>query len=106
MRYGEAVIKFDINDGRKIAELRSRTLEYLYDLSAPFVLANTFRGKLSVIDTETMTIAKQYSPKTVNPANALSLLINEVSLKRNKLTICGFENQWPFKRVIDTHFWG
>lgn len=104
LKYGESIIKFDINNGKKLGELRSGTLEFLYELCAPFVLANTFRGKLSVINTETMSIEKIYQNQKINPSKAISFLIQKAAIERNKLVISGLENQKPFNRIIDTAF--
>ena len=104
VRYGNSILKLNIADGSKIGELRSGTIECSFELSFPYVLIDTYRGKLSVIDMNTLTVARQYARTQINPINAISFMIREVSLKRNKLTISGLEGSLPFCRVIDHHF--
>ena len=104
IRYCKAVIKLDIADGTKIGEMTSGTIEHSFSVTGPFVLIDTYRGKLSVIDTASLSVFKQYPSKTVNPLNAISFMIRETYLKRNRLTICGLEGPRPFNRVIDPKF--
>ena len=101
-KYGEAIIKLDISTGNKLAELRSSTIEGSWRLDDPYILVNWFRGKLSVIDTETMTIYKQYSKQIENPTKAIRFMIVDGFLKKNRLIIkvdCG---SGPFEHMIDS----
>lgn len=49
IRYGESILKLNIADGTKIGELRSGTIECSFGLEFPYILIDTYRGKLSVI---------------------------------------------------------
>ena len=77
--------------------------------------ANAMAGKQSILDVEKMLIIKKYNKKIVNPSNSLSVLIQNVALHGNILSISGVEevqfrrpwseaNQKPFNRIIDTDF--
>ena len=104
IRYGEAILKLDIVNGTKIGELRSGTIEASYELDRLHILADTYRGKLSVIDMDALSVVKQYPDSLINPTKAISFMIREVALKRNKLMITGLECSRPFRRVIDHSF--
>ena len=112
LKKGEMIIKIDINTGRILSEIKSSTIERLFELNNDLILVAAVRGKLSVIDTGTMRIVKQYSKKVVNPANCLSLTIQKATLQNGTLTVYGFE-EYPngdytacgckdFLRIIDT----
>lgn len=104
VRYGEAVLKLDIADGAKVGELRSGTIEASYELDFLHILVNTYRGKLSVIDMDSLSVVRQYPDSLINPYKAISFMIREVFLDRNKLTIAGLEGPSSFCRIIDDCF--
>lgn len=104
IRYGEAILKLDIANGTKIGELRSGTIEDTFELDPLHILVDTYRGKLSIVDTDALAVVKQYPDPLINPTKAISFMIREASLERNKLTISGLENSRPFCRVIDYNF--
>jgi len=107
-----AIFKVDIDNGEMLGQIKSGTLEDMFELDKPYVLVNAIRGKLCVVDTETMTVVKTYgdpfrSP-IINPSNYFSLMIWDAVLQDNVLTISGAESNEvvgePFSRVIDTSF--
>jgi len=110
------IFKVDINSGAMLSNIKSGTIESLYDLGFPFVLADTISGKLSVIDVEKMLVVKKYSKNLINPSNYLSHVIRDATLRDNILSISGFEDNPDytssefiepnyFERVIDTDFY-
>jgi len=109
------IFKIDINNGAVLDSIKSGTIESLYDLGFPYVLANTISGKLSVVDVEKMLVVKKYSKKITNPSNYLCHVIRDVTLRDNVLLISGFEDNPDysaeftapndFERVIDTDFY-
>jgi hypothetical protein len=112
--YG-AISKYDINDGSNIGEIKSGSVSSMYDLGFPYLYVNAIKGKQSIIDVEKMVVAKNYSEKIFNPFNCLSVLIQDVALQNNVLTISGIE-EYPnkdysksggiaFSRVIDADFY-
>lgn len=115
VRYGEAILKLDLHTGEVLEQMRSGTIECSWELQAPYILVETFRGKLSVIDTEKMSVAKAYKEKVVNPNHCLSLILKYIQVENNTLTILGVEEypnwddtlkgQKRFTRVIDTNLY-
>ena len=114
LQAGGAVFKAGIDSGEVLGQIKSGTIEQQFELDSPYTLVNAIKGKLSVLDTEKMAVLKTYSPKTVNPSNCLSALIQNVSLQDDVLTISGIE-EYPdgdfsmpegraFSRVIDSSF--
>lgn len=113
-RYGKAVLKFHDKTGEMIGEINSGTIETIWELRSPYILVKIIRGKLSVVNTETMTVVKAYKENTINPNHCLSLLIQGCQLKDNALWIYGIEryanyddtaeNPTPYARVIDDDF--
>ena len=116
-----SIFKLDINTGEVLGELKSGTLETLFELSGSYLLANSFRGKLSVVDVESMSVVKNYGSifksKVINPLNCYSVVVTEATVQDNILVISGFENHQngvyddnndfegkPFTRVIDDNF--
>ena len=113
-RYGKSIIKYDLNTGEILAEMNSSTITKAWELPSPYILVEMIRGKLSVVNTETMTVVKAYKENTINPNHCLSLLIQGCQLKDNALWIYGIEryanyddtaeNPTPYARVIDDDF--
>lgn len=111
-RYGVALLKFDVRSGEVLAELKSGTIDRAWGLQAPYILVESYRGKLAVVDTERMAVVKTYQKRSVNPNCCLSLIIQNVQAENNTLTISGLEEcpngdmwargQTPFTRVLDT----
>ena len=109
-----AVFKYNIDNGAKTGEIKSNSIEYMYDLGFPYIYVDAVKGKQCIVDVEKMLVVKKYSGKAVNPSNCLSVLIQDVVLRDNVLTISGME-EYPdmdysksggtaFSRVIDTEF--
>lgn len=116
-RAHSSVVKVDIKTGKQLSEIRSGTLERIFKLDASFVFADTMSGKHSIIDIENMRVVKRYLSKTINPNNCLSLMIRDVVLQENVVTIIGLEEyprknfeqrtivrSRPFSRIIDENF--
>ena len=112
--YRKAVLKVDIHTGQLLSELKSGTIGSVWELDPPYILVNKIRGKLSIVNTETMSVVKSYKESTINPNKCLSLLIQECQLRENGLWICGIENHpnrdyniknpTPYTRLIDENF--
>lgn len=103
----KAIHKIDISDGQLLATIKSGTILRHYKLIDSFVLVNSVRGKLSLLDTKQMEIIKQYSKKIFDPANYPATLLR-AELHKNQLIIHGGLDQsidvngWTaFQRVID-----
>ena len=104
---GKVGMKIDISDGQLLATIKSGTILRHYKLIDSFVLVNSVRGKLSLLDTKQMEIIKQYSKKIFDPANYPATLLR-AELHKNQLIIHGGLDQsidvngWTaFQRVID-----
>lgn len=117
LRAYTSVVKIDIETGEMLAEVRSSTLERVFDLGAPYIFADRLSGKYGVIDVEKMTVVKKYASKIVNPSECLSLIIGGVVLQDNAITVSGTEEYpqknfdakiltggKPFSRIIDPSF--
>lgn len=104
IRYGESILVLDITEGSKLKELRSSTIECSYELHSPYVLVDTYKGKFSVINVDSMSIVKSYPKSVTNPRKAISFMVREASLSGSVLSISGLENQRSFCRVIDSTF--
>ncbi|MDW7658152.1 MAG: hypothetical protein SCM11_13370 [Bacillota bacterium] len=112
-----SVIKVDINSGKLLAEIKSGTLEHIFNLGFQYLFADTMSGKHCIIDVDKMLIVKKYDSKIVNPLSCLSLMIYDAVLQNNEIVISGFE-EYPqktfnskifakgdyFSRVIDSEF--
>jgi hypothetical protein len=114
LRANASVVKLDIDNGTVLGQIRSTTIEHLFDLGSPYALVDTIAGKPSVVDTDRMLILKKYGPKIVNPANCLLVTIRGADLQDEELTIFGVQD-YPnrdyassdpqkFRRVIDAQF--
>jgi hypothetical protein len=120
-----SVYKLDIDSGKVLGQIRSGTIEQIFYLSFPYVLIDSIKGNLSVLDVESMSIVKNYGSvyrsKKINPSNSLSVVIRDAKLKDGTLTVYGFEsdpnkiytsspaslqiqNSIIFERLIDTNF--
>ena len=114
-RYGKSIIKFDIQTGEVLSEIKSGTVGHkMWELPSPYILVDRIRGKLIVVDTEDMTVKKAYKENIVDPNQCLSLLIQGRRFQDGVLSIYGVEsypNRNPslelktyFERVIDSNF--
>ena len=113
-RYGKSIIKYDLNTGEILAEMNSSTITKAWELPSPYILVEMIRGKLSVVNTETMTVVKAYKENTINPNHCLAQIILGYQLKDNVLSIYGFEEHphydhtivgnISYNRVIDSDF--
>ena len=111
-----SVFKVDINNGDILGQVKGSTVEQIFDLGNPYVLADAPVGNLKVIDTEKMLVVKKYTPKITNPLKCGSFRLGGAKLRDNSLTIFGYEYPpnatkntdnmfgWPFERIIDTAF--
>jgi len=113
-----AIFKVDIDSGDVLGQIKSGTIESQFELDSPYILVDSIRDQLSVVDTEKMEVVKTYGSiyksKTINPSNCYSIVIREVVLQDDVLTISGFEGcpdgdyssleNTDFTRVIDTSF--
>jgi len=113
----DSVYKVDITSGEIVGGIKNSAADWIFDLGTPYILLVAPVGRLSIIDTETMTVVKKYGAKIVNPLKCLSALIAHVTLEGETLTISGYERSpdsdinpnngfgWPFERIIDTDFY-
>lgn len=112
-----SIVKIDIETGGVLGNINSGTLEHIFSLDAAYVFADTLSGKHAVINVEEMVVVKKYRSRDVNPHDCLSLMITNVILQNNIVTICGTE-EYPrrrfdsnallsgknFSRIIDPDF--
>ena len=107
-----ALLKIDINNGELLEQIKSGTIQHSFALNNAFVLVDSIKGKLCVIDTRTMEITMQYSKRVTNPSNCLSFLIQGANWRNGVLSIWGVE-EYPeynnelkgkrtFNRVVDS----
>ena len=94
-----SVVKIDIKTGKMLAEIKSGTLERIFDLGGPYIFADTISGKHCIIDVEKMVLVKKYTSKVVNPFGCLSLMIRNAVLQDNEVSIVGTE-EYP-KKTFD-----
>ena len=80
-----ALIKFDWKTGEILGELKSGTMESCHRLPDPYVLT-CYRGKESIVDTQTMEIVKQYSKKETG----FEADVTYVELQGNQLLLESF----------------
>lgn len=115
-KQGESLIKIDIENGTVLDTLRSGTIQRQFELLNPYILVDSIRARLSVVDTDRMCVVKQYGRDIVNPRKCLSLLIQNAMLQEGTVSIQGIEQypdgdhtkdrQYEFYRVIDSNFLG
>jgi len=101
-RTSASIVKLDIETGKLLAEIKSGTLEHIYDLGYPYIFAETISGKHSVVDIDDMLIVKKYNPKEVNPKNIL--IFHKVFLQDNNLIVSGVNGSKKISKVIDSNF--
>ena len=116
IKYCTAILKLDLHTGEVLEQMKSGTVECSWELQPPYILVDTFRGKLSIIDTEKMSVVKAYKGKDINPNQCLSFVIQGFRTENNTLAILGVEdcpnrdmfaeNQKRFNRIIDTNLYG
>ena len=119
------IFKVDIESGEILDQIKSKTIERQSELGDPYVLVDSIKKELCVVDTETMTIVKTYgnmyrSP-IINPRNCWSIVVDNAFLQDDILTVTGGDaypngvDEYPdgdnypgihtmFSRVIDTNF--
>lgn len=116
-RANTAVVKIDIDTGEVLASIKSGTIEHVFGLDSSHIFADTISGKYCAIDVGNMVVAKKYASRVINPFECLSLIVTNVVLQQNIVTIFGIE-QHPrktlnskmviggtsFSRIIDTNF--
>ena len=107
----KAIHKIDFATGQLLATIKTGTVLQHFVLMDSLVLVDSIRGKLSVLDTESMEVVKQYSKKVFNPGGYYSTLIHGAKVCDNQLILCGKEGNHigfygpeTFQRVIDEHF--
>ena len=113
--YQGAIVKIDINTGEILSIISSGTIEYTRELKAPYIIVDRIKGRLAIVDTNEMTVAKAYKNKIVNPNNCGCILIQDYSIKNNTLSISGVESypnhdfrirgEERFIRVIDDNLY-
>ena len=113
-RYGMGLVKLEITTGTVLQEIKSGTVERCFYLDGKHLLLDRWRGKLTVLDGETMKAVKTYSEKAYNPDDCYSLVITSAYLQEGALVVEGFENyanrnmslsnQHIFCRIIDPAF--
>ena len=119
LKDGAGIFKLDIGDGAVLGQIKGTTIVHIFDLGFPYVYidTNAMAGKQSILDVEKMLVIKKNNKKMVNPSNSLSVVIQNVTLQGNILTISGveevqFSRKWSeanhkhFDRIIDTDFCG
>ena len=100
LRANNSIVKLDIETGELLAIVKSGTLEHIFDLSLPYIFADTISGRHCVIDVKNMIVVKKYTSKIVNPFNCLSLMIRNVTLQHKEITIYGIE-EYP-QKIFDS----
>ncbi len=110
VQYGKQLLKLNQQTGEVLGALQSGTIERAFRLSDSLILADKVRGKLSLVEADTLGIQKIYSKKEINPLGCLSQIIREATLQDGHLTIAGFEGVlnsasireplWPFRRDL------
>ncbi len=114
VRCGKAVLKFDLATGQVLEEITSTTIERAFYLRNDCLLVDTIKGKVSVLAVQPLCVIKCYQRQVVNPNDCLSLVIQNASLRDNRLWITGFEeypnknicdeNNYLFERILDPAF--
>lgn len=109
------ILKVDINNGSVLGNVKSGTIESIYDLGFPYILANTISGKLSIVDIEKMQVVKNYKWKELGPSIAHGSAILDATLRGNVLYVTVFEKPWTdtisftrpneIEMVIDADFY-
>lgn len=89
---GSALLKIDILSGCIITEIKSKSLEHIYELQSPYILLDRFRGRLSVVNSATMQLVHSFTSKQINPRDCLCVVIQEAYMEKDTLWVCGFED--------------
>ena len=111
IQQGIAVLKVDLATGQLLARIGC-DVHRRFDLTGPYQLIDSIRGRVSVLDTRDMSVRKKYPAERINPKHLPTCIIREAELTGTVLTISGFENgPFPvdaepayFSRVIDDRF--
>ena len=94
--------------------IQSATIEKAFALTERYLLTDSIKGNVAIIDVMAFCIMKKYRKLIVNPNNCLSIVINNAFLSNNSVVIVGFE-EYPegninnrsksvFERIIDPAF--
>lgn len=114
IRYGKSIVKLDLNTGEVCSMIQSATIEKAFALTERYLLTDSIKGNVAIIDVMAFCIMKKYRKLIVNPNNCLSIVINNAFLSNNNVVIVGFE-EYPegninnrsksvFERIIDPAF--
>ena len=92
VQYGKALLQFDLESGEILNTLNSGQIEDMFYLKDDLVLISRYRGSVCIIDCLSMTVVKKISPAVLNPHECLSLSLDNVYLKDNKVIAVGVES--------------
>lgn len=92
VQYGKALIQFDCKSGEIMNTIDSRQIEDMFYLKDNLVLISRYKGSLCIFDCLSMTVIKKISPAVLNPHECLSLSLDHVYLKDNKVIAVGVES--------------
>lgn len=92
VKYGESLLQFDLETGRKMCEIRSTSIETAYDLHDGRVFVCSVRGKYAVVRLKDLAIERQFSKSAVNPDKCLSVVITDASVSNGQILLRGFES--------------
>ena len=70
----------------------SRQIEDMFYLKDNLVLISRYKGSVCILDCLSMTVIKKISPAVLNPHECLSLSLDHVYLKDNKVIAVGVES--------------
>lgn len=98
----DSLLVLDIETGRILKQLKSRTIESVFQLTEDAFLVNSLRGKITIVETATLETLKVFSEKEINPHDCLSLIITNATIQDGNLVLCGFEG-YRHKNHLDDH---
>lgn len=114
-RYGKALLKLSLDSGEIIKELKSSTIQQMFEVDKNHLFVDCIRGRHCILTVAGLECVKNYQTSVVNPMNCLSHCIQRAYLKDGQLFIEGFEDypnsnyatsqQAAFCRMIDPEFY-
>lgn len=85
------LLMLDAQTGEVRRQVKSSTIEKLFRLTDKLLLVDSLRGKVSVVDATTLETVRAFTKRETNPADCLSMIINDAKIQDGSIVLYGFE---------------
>lgn len=86
-----AIHKLDLKTGEILGEIKSSSIENAHRIDCSHILVSWIKGKIGIIDIDTLEICKLYPQKVINPNDCLLQYTLNAYYENGQLILDGFE---------------